>query len=55
MKIILSLYYHVLDIIRFINLLKSFKLFKKENNRKLKFVLVLQVLDKNYFRNKKLY
>lgn len=48
----------VLSCVRYhniINLLKSFKLFKKENNRKLKFVLVLQVLDKNYFREIKNY
>ena len=48
----------VLSCVRYhniINLLKSFKLFKKENNGKLKFVLVLQVLDKNYFREIKNY
>lgn len=32
-----------------INLLKAFKLFKKENKTKLRFLLVLQILDKNYY------
>ena len=33
-----------------INLLKGFKLFKLENNFKVKFVFVLQILDKDYFK-----
>ena len=33
-----------------INLLKGFKLFQLENNFKVKFVLVLQILDKDYFK-----
>ena len=33
-----------------LNLLKSFKLLKKEKNTKLRFVLVLQILDRKYFR-----
>ena len=33
-----------------IKLLEAFNLFKKENKIKLKFVLVLQVLDKNYYQ-----
>jgi len=32
-----------------INLLKAFKLFKKENKTKLRFLLVSQILDKNYY------
>lgn len=32
-----------------IKLLEAFKLFKKENKIKLKFLLVLQILDKNYY------
>ena len=33
-----------------IKLLKAFKIYLNENNEKIKFVLVLQVLDKNYFK-----
>ena len=33
-----------------LTLLKSFKLLKKEKNTKLRFVLVLQILDRKYFR-----
>ena len=43
----------VLSCVRYhniISLLKAFKLFKLENKSKLKFVFVLQILDKNYFR-----
>ena len=32
-----------------INLLKAFKLFKREHQTKLRFLLVLQILDKNYY------
>ena len=32
-----------------INLLKAFKLIKQENNEKLRFVLVMQILDKDYY------
>ena len=42
----------VLSCVRYhniINLLKGFKLLKKEKNIKLRFVLVLQILDKKYF------
>ena len=31
------------------NLLEAFKLLKKENNSQIKFVLVMQILDKDYF------
>ena len=43
----------VLSCVRYhniISLLKAFKLFQLENKSKLKFVFVLQILDKNYFR-----
>ena len=33
-----------------LHLLKGFKLLKKEKNTKLKFIFVLQILDKNYFQ-----
>ena len=32
-----------------INLLKAFKLIKQKNNEELKFVLVMQILDKDYY------
>ena len=38
-----------------INLLKGFKLLKKENQTKLKFLLVLQILDKDYYLKIKKY
>ena len=38
-----------------INLLKAFKLFKDNNNNKLKLVFVLQILDKKYFLEIKKY
>ena len=43
----------VLSCVRYhniIKLLKAFKIYLNENNEKIKFVLVLQVLDKNYFK-----
>ena len=43
----------VLSCVRYhniIKLLKGFKIYLDENNEKIKFVLVLQVLDKNYFK-----
>ena len=43
----------VLSCVRYhniINLLKGFKLFQLENNSKVKFVLVLQILDKIIFK-----
>ena len=43
----------VLSCVRYhnvITLLKAFKLFQLENKSKLKFVFVLQILDKNYFK-----
>ncbi len=44
--------FSVLSCVRYhniINLLKGFKLLKKENNLNLKFVFALQILDKKYF------
>lgn len=38
-----------------LNLLKAFKLFKKETNSKIRFVLILQVLDIKYFSDLKSY
>ncbi len=48
----------VLSCVRYhniINLLKGFKQFKKKTNSNIKFVLVMQILDKNYFNEVKSY